>query len=124
MSAIRQPRMPALRNVALPSSLLAPSAAPTPILRSFAQAGFDRVIDDVPANPIALYIISNPMVKWFSLPERSVGSSKNFVGFACRIAFPVLNNVADQMVWHGPHNSMDVIGHHNPRPKQIALFVE
>ena len=40
------------------------------------------------------------------------------------IAFPASEDVAQQMVGHGPNHGMNVVGHDDPRGEQIALPIK
>ena len=70
------------------------------------------------------FVIANPMVVSFSLPEGITCFAEKFVGFASRESLPTLNNCAHGFIWHRPENHMNVVGHDDPRVQSITSVVE
>ena len=101
-----------------------PSAAPTPVLRSGAEAGSHGIVPDVAGNSRLLIIIPNPVIVGFRLPERFFAHAQNLLGAARGELFPRFQNVAQQMVRHRPDDSVGVVGHYNPFMQQISALMK
>ena len=101
-----------------------PSAAPTPVLRSSAEAGYHWIIPDIAGNSRLLIIIPNPVIVGFRLPEWFFTHAQNLLGAARGELFPRFQNVAQQVVRHRPDDGVGVVGHDNPFMQQIPAFME
>src|SRR5438552_3627636 len=101
-----------------------PRAAPAPIFRPGTQPSGDRIISNVPCNSGALIIIPHPMIKRFGLPETSFRQPENPLGPQRGELLPTLDEFTHNIVRHRPEQNVDMIGHHNPFPQDIALLVE
>src|SRR5437879_4734809 len=67
------------------------------------------------------FIITNPMIERFRLPERFACAAKKLIGLSTRVTFPTLNDLAQGLVWHRPEHDMSMIWHHDPGVQMIAL---
>ena len=101
-----------------------PSAAPTPVLRSGAEAGYHGIVPDVAGNSRLLIIIPNPVIVGFRLPERLFAHAQNLLGAARGELFPRFQNVAQQIVRHRPDDGVGVVGHYNPFMQQIPALMK
>jgi len=101
-----------------------PSAAPMPIFRAGAEFGGDGIVRDVMGNSRPLLVVSNPVIVGFGLPERRVTQTEQFFGATGGKLFPGPENVAQQLIGRWPDHGMDMIGHDDPFPQQIAVWME
>ena len=102
----------------------APRAAPAPVLRLIAQTGGHRIVPDVSRDPGSLRVVANPMVKWFRLPEASFRQPQQALRPQGSELLPALHHPAHQIIRHRPDQEVNVVGHHDPLPQEVALFVE
>jgi hypothetical protein len=70
------------------------------------------------------FVIANPMVVRFSLPESIACLSEKLIGFARRESFQALKDRAHGFVRHRPEDHVDMIGHDDPRMEVIPSNVE
>jgi len=126
-SEVRQPRGLEIRDTADWKSALrlpAPSAAPTPLFRTGAKTGRNRIVPYIPRNPSALVVVPNPVVKRLRLPKAAFLQSEQAFGAQGSKLFPALDDSAQQLIWHWPDQHVNMVGHHHPLVKLIPTAVE
>ena len=104
--------------------LAAPSAAPTPVFRRFAQSSFDRIMDYVTTTPLVLLVVPDPVIERFGLPKTRSDTVQNPVCSGGGVLFPALQNLADGVIGHRPEDSMRVVRHHHPGVEPVPLVNE
>ena len=95
-----------------------------PFLRRGAKPGGDWVVHHVAADACLFLVITNPVVERLGLPECLASALQALVGFVCRVAFPGLQDPAEQVVGPGPEHRVNVVGHDHPSGEQVTLTVE
>jgi hypothetical protein len=96
-----------------------PRTRPGPLPGLPCQAGVNRIVLDIPCNPLQFRFIPHAMVEGFVLPESFAGSTQNQVGLPRRGAFQPARNHRQRRA--GTQQYMNVIGHDHPRPGLVEL---
>ena len=115
---------PAIQQTRRSALLGGPSAAPAPIFRPDAETCGHGIVPDVAGNARLLVIIPDPVVIGFGLPEGFFTHTQDFLGAARGELLPRFQYVAQQVVWHGPDDSVCVVGHNDPFVQQIPALVK
>jgi hypothetical protein len=70
------------------------------------------------------FIITDPMVVRFSLPEGIACFAEKLVGFASCESFPALSDCGHGFIRHRPEDHVNVVGHDDPGMEVITSAVE
>ncbi len=70
------------------------------------------------------FVIANPVVKRFSLPESLAGFSENLIRFTGCKSFPTLYDCAHCLIGHRPEDDVNMIGHDNPSIQSVTVAVK
>jgi hypothetical protein len=66
-------------------------------------------------------VVADPVIVRFGLPERLSGAAEQAIGFPSAVPLPTPENIAEQMIGHGPKHDVDMIRHHDSRIEVIAF---
>ncbi len=102
----------------------ASGAAPAPILRTGAEACAHGIVSNITGNARFLCLVANPMVIRFGLPKRSRTQSEHFFCPGRSELFPRFQDVAQEVIGHGPDECVNMIGHHDPFVQEIPALMK
>jgi hypothetical protein len=99
-----------------------PRAGPCILLRPESQAGYDRVVFDVPPDSPEFLVVANHVVIALVLPEGLAGSLEQNVGLFGGCRFERAEKLRGTHLWND--EGMDVIGHDRPSVQLIVFNLD
>jgi len=99
-------------------------AAPRPVLGTSTETSRYWIVLDIARDPRTFLIVAHPVVIRLGLPEPAFSQTQHSFRPQRSKLFPAFHDLPHQMIRHRPEQNVDVIGHHNPFPQEIALAVK
>jgi hypothetical protein len=103
------------------SSVAGIGAGPRPVLWSRAQAGFYRVLFDVPCDSVFFDRVSNPSIEVIPCPEWAAGVAKQPIGISRTAGFDPPDDL--RQVKPRPKDHVNVIRHQGPGTQFVPAIL-